>query len=238
MVVSSIQRPCCCVETGSSTSAATSGPRSRPVRSATSATGTWYVRNGPSGGTPTARFVISGRLVEDEGRRPQHRAVRGPGRHLPELPGDGDAAVHRVVVGEHRAREHRQPQPVGARIRQHVVLEPDPQPLTLVERGRLRCRVRIGEGLLVGDGRGGTPDRVTTTDQVPAVEVVVRVQLRTALLAGRNTRVEVPVVATRDVLEVGAVDVHRRRRGEPAHRVEQHGEVHRGQLAHGLRGSR
>ena len=127
--------------------------------------------------------------------------------------------------------------PVHPGVLEHVVLEADPEQLALVERGRLRGGVRVRERVEVGLPRHHqvTPDRVPTAHQVPAVEVVARVQLRSGLLVGGHPGVEVPVVAALQVHQLCTVDVHGGRGGELARGVEQHGEVRRRQRADGLR---
>lgn len=51
-----------------------------------------------------------------------------------------------------------------------------------------------------------TPDRVAATDQVAAVEIVVRIHRRPALHLSRQPRVEVPVIAPTNLHQLGTVD--------------------------------
>ena len=178
------------------------------------------------------------RLVDDEARRREPLA-RVPRRDLPELQRDPDAAVRRVVVGQHRAREHAQLELVHAGVLEHVVLQPQPQLARLVEPRGLRCRVREPErvGVRPRRDRRVAPHRVVPAHEVAAVEVVVGVDLGPGLQVGRDALVELPPVLTRHLHEPCTVDVHGRDPGEAPEGVEHHREVLVGEF-HGCRGLR
>jgi hypothetical protein len=70
---------------------------------------------------------------------------------------------------------------------------------------------------------------------VTAVEIIRPVDAFACLFRGWHARVKMPVVGAVDVERRCAVDVHSRRDGEAAIRVQQHREVRVGQLAYDLR---
>jgi hypothetical protein len=110
---------------------------------------------------------------------------------------------------------------------EHVVFEPHPQLPRLVESRRLRRRVREAERVGVRPIRDirSTPYRVIAPHQVPAVEVVVRIDVGPRLVLRRDALVEPPPVVARNLHEPGAVDVHSGDRGEASRRVQHDREV-------------
>ena len=174
-------------------------------------------------------------LIEDESGGGQHGVAvlrgLGPRGDLPEATGDQDAAVRRIGLLEHRPGEHRYPLIGRVGELEHVVLEPHPEVLRLVEHRCLRRRVRVHEGRLGRSARlrERSPSGVAPTHQVAPVEVVVGIHRRAGLLGGRHARVEVPVARSRQILQGAPVDVDPRHGGEAPDRVEDHREAQVGQ---------
>jgi hypothetical protein len=94
--------------------------------------------------------------------------------------GDLHAAVGGVGEVGDGAGEDDQPPVVGSGVIEQVVLQAQPQQLTLIELGGLRCGVAVVEGVgvaLLSLLLSGAPEGVGAADQVTAVQVVVRVEL-------------------------------------------------------------
>jgi hypothetical protein len=110
-----------------------------------------------------------------------------------------------------------------------VVLAAQPQLHALVELGRLRCGVRVVEGVrvgLLGLGDAVTPDGRRPSHQVPAVEVVPGVDPLPRLLVRGKPGVQPPVDSCPvQVHEFLAVDPDTGDGGQALVQAHQHREV-------------
>lgn len=151
-------------------------------------------------------------LVENETHRRKLVIVAtASGSDLPEQLRDQHATVGRVIGSEHGSGEDGEPERVDEGVVEDMVLDAGPEVLILVERRSLRCGIDVDERVDVGSCGIGTPDRVPSTDQVPPVKVVSRVNARTSLLLHGNTRIKVPVIPAAELDQRGAVNIHRGR---------------------------
>lgn len=75
------------------------------------------------------------------------------------------------------------------------------------------------------------PHRVSPPDEMPTVQVVLRVDRLPGLLAYGDAGVKVPVIAPIDVDELVTVDVHSSHDRKATHRLQKNGEVCVEQLA-------
>ena len=100
-----------------------------------------------------------------------------------------------------------------------MVLEAEPEFFRLVKGSGLWGGVGVGEGIVIRlpGCRFVAPDWALAPDEVSAVAVVSGVDGFPGLFVDRDTRVEVPVVASVDVNELITVDVDAGRDREAPH---------------------
>jgi hypothetical protein len=222
-----------------------SGPKSRPVASSRSVTRTWkglvagegVVRGGPAAALAGEVGDLL-RLAEPERERARPAVVGAEDDHLPELGRHEETlAVGAVVVGEDRPVEHADPAAGVPRRVGHASLQVAPEQesaggglVGLVVDLVLRRAVREMERVVVGELRllrRLAPRGVVSPDEVAAVERVGGVVFVARLVAWRQARVEVPLVAVRPLVVERRfrVDVDRRDVGQPASPVHEHAEV-------------
>lgn len=156
-----------------------------------------------------------------------------PRRDLPEKLKDPDTAIHRIFFEEHGCGEDADAVLVGVCVGEDVIFEAEPELFRLVERPGLRGGIGVGEGISVGllGGCGVAPDRVSTPHEVPAVQVVLRVDGLPSLFIVGDAGVEVPVITAVDVDELVAVDVDTGGDSKAPDGIQKDGEVCVGQFA-------
>ena len=167
-------------------------------------------------------------LVEQVGADGQGAVCPGHGGNLPEVEGETDAAVERIVFGQHGTGKDGQLFALGSGFVEEIIFDALPRFIALVKVSVLGRAVGEVEGIVVGNEGFvvGAPGRIQAADEVATVKGVPSVEVFADLFGFGDARIKVPAVTgTSGRAATGAINVDSGVVGQLSAAVHNDGEV-------------